>query len=118
MGWNDRELQGRAAARLPSERCVVQVQRDGSDLVMRVRYPIRLNHETKGPQLTTEDRYLDGVLKAGDEVGRWVERASQESVLLAFVECSHRHIDWPVGWPSPTIAALEDAAQRVAAHAG
>ena len=118
MGTNDRELQGRIAGKLPSERCVVQVQPDGPDLVLRVRYPIRLHNEKKGPMLTTEDRFVHGLRATGQEIGAWVDRASQESVLLAFVECQNRNIVWPADWPSPTVGALEDAARRVAAYAG
>lgn len=106
-GRNIRALQGRVDRALGIPSCELQIQRDGSDLVFRVRYPIRLNDPKRGPLLTTEYRLTDGLIRTSQDITHEIPELVEISLVMAFSEVIRRKLDWPAGWPVPTPMQIE-----------
>ena len=104
---NDRALQGLVSDQLGLPGVTLQVQRRGVDLVFRIRYPIRLNDPKRGPMLTTEYRFAEGVLKASQDVLHELPSIVELSHVMAFTEVVRREMDWPAGWPVPSPQQIE-----------
>ena len=104
---NIRELQGRVDQMLGVPSCVLQIQPDGTDLIFRVRYPLRLNDPARGPQLTTEYRLTDGIIRRKQDIVHELPELVEISLVMAFTEVIRRKMDWPLGWPVPTPLAIE-----------
>jgi hypothetical protein len=106
-GHNIRELQGRVDQMLGVPSCVLQIQSAGSDLIFRVRYPLRLNDPKKGPMLTTEYRLTNGVIRTKQDIVHELPELVEISLVMAFTEVIRRKYDWPLGWPVPSPQAIE-----------
>lgn len=108
MSDNIRELQASVNEKLAVPGCVLQIQRDGVDLVFRVRYPIRLNNPTKGPMLTTEYRMTKGLVRTAQDIAHELPELVELSLVMAFAEVVRRpNMDWPMGWPVPSPQQIE-----------
>jgi hypothetical protein len=106
-GTNDRALQGLVFDQLGLPGVTLQVQRRETDLVFRIRYPIRLNNPKRGPMLTTEYRMTHGVLKTPMDIMHELPSIVELSHVMAFTEVIRREMDWPAGWPVPTPLQIE-----------
>jgi hypothetical protein len=105
---NIRELQASVNEKLAVPGCVLQIQRDGVDLVFRVRYPLRLNNPKKGPSLTTEYRLTKGLIRTAQDIAHEIPELVELSLVMAFCEVVRRpNMDWPMGWPVPTPLQIE-----------
>lgn len=108
MSDNIRELQASVNEKLAVPGCILQIQRDGVDLVFRVRYPIRLNNPKKGPMLTTEYRMTKGLIRTAQDIAHELPELVELSLVMAFAEVVRRpNMDWPMGWPVPSTQQIE-----------
>lgn len=106
-GRNDRELQGLVDRALGVPSCTLQIQRVETDLVFRIRYPLRLNDPKKGPLLTTEYRLTNGLIRTAQDIAHEIPELVEISLVMAFSEVIRRDMDWPMGWPVPTQQQIE-----------
>jgi hypothetical protein len=106
-GRNDLALQGMVNQALGVPSCTIQIQHEGLDLVFRIRYPVRLNNPKKGPLLTTEYRFTNGMIRTNQDLAHELPELVELSLVMAFAEVTRRNMDWPLGWPVPTPQAIE-----------
>lgn len=87
--------------------CSLQIQRAGTDLIFRIRYPLRVNDPKKGPLLTTEYRLTNGIVRTRQDIVHELPELVEISLVMAFTEIIRRKMDWPLGWPVPTPMQIE-----------
>lgn len=88
----------------PSDQFVIQFDKSGNDLVVRVRW-INLVVRTAVSQLalTSEHRLYGGRDKPAEEIREWLRQVAADSYCLAHVAVCKKDtpLSWPSGWPVP-----------------